>query len=629
MYPLIRRYLRRVDVVYLLLCAACSAISIAVLVSIGQTQLGSNNKASVQLIASLLGLMLAAVFSTADYHALARAWPLHGVVAWGLVLPTLFLHNVNTGLVTIGYDAGGTSNYSWCRVGGMTFQPAELAKISFILTLALHLSQVRGQVNRPKNLLLLFVHIALPAAAIHVQGDDGTALVFLGIGLVMLYAGGLSHWLVAGGLTAGVVGGAALLTLRPGILKGYQFKRILAVLTPDDPALADITYQQNKGAMAIGTGGLTGQGLLSGEHIFVPNAWNDFIFAYLANVLGFLGAAAVLLLLFALCLRTLRTGLQCPDALGCNICVGIFAALFLQCVINIGMNLQVLPVIGVTLPFFSAGGSSVVMVYLCVGLVLAVSRKNRRKKLAVPIELEQLVLSFNHMIERIEDVFTRQSNFSADIAHEIRTPITNLITQTEIALSQTRSQKELEDVLYSSLEEFSRMSRMVSDMLFLAQADNNQLIPEQKTLNLADEVNKVFDFFEAWAEEKEVTLRFTGNGCWVNGDPLMLRRAISNLLSNAIRYTPGQQAVTIQVSESAGQAKLVVENPGAPIAPEHLPRLFDRFYRVDPSRQRKGEGSGIGLAIVKSIVTAHHGSVVVESDSRSTRFILTLPKQMP
>ena len=353
MYPLIRRYLRRVDVVYLLLCAACSAISVVVLLSIGQTQLGSNNKASVQLIASLLGLMLAVVFSTADYHALARAWPLHGVVAWGLVLPTLFLHNVNTGLVTIGYDAGGTSNYSWYRVGGMTFQPAELAKISFILTLALHLSQVRGQVNRPKNLLLLFVHIALPAAAIHVQGDDGTAL----------------------------------LTLRPGILKGYQFKRILAVLTPDDPALADITYQQNKGAMAIGTGGLTGQGLLSGEHIFVPNAWNDFIFAYLANVLGFLGAAAVLLLLFALCLRTLRTGLQCPDALGCNICVGIFAALFLQCVINIGMNLQVLPVIGVTLPFFSAGGSSVVMMYLCVGIVLSVGMNTRRSKL----EMQQIL----------------------------------------------------------------------------------------------------------------------------------------------------------------------------------------------------------------------------------------------
>lgn len=390
MYPLIRRYLRRIDLFMLLLCAVCSVLSVVVLMSIGQTQLGSNNKASVQLIASLLGMMLAAVFSTADYHALARAWPLHGVVAWGLVLPTLFLHNVNTGLLTIGYDAGGTSNYSWYRVGGMTFQPAELAKISFILTLALHLSRVRGQVNRPRNLLLVLLHILLPVAAIHIQGDDGTALVFLGIGFIMLYAGGLSHWLAAGGLAAGIVGGAALLALRPGLLKGYQFKRILAVLTPDDPALADITYQQNKGAMAIGTGGLTGQGLFSGEHIFVPNAWNDFIFAYLANVLGFLGAAAVLVLLLALCLRTLQTGLRCPDALGCNICVGIFAALFLQCVINLGMNLQVLPVIGVTLPFFSAGGSSVVMVYLCVGLVLAVSRKNRRKKLAVPIELEQI-----------------------------------------------------------------------------------------------------------------------------------------------------------------------------------------------------------------------------------------------
>lgn len=387
MLQLTRRYLRQIDGIFLALCAACSVLSVVTLVSIGHNQLGSINKASVQFIASALGILLALIVSTVDYRALARAWPLHAVLAWGMVLPTLLLHNVRLGFLTVGYDAGGTSNYSWYRVGGMTFQPAELAKISFILTLALHLSQVRGQVNRPKNLLLLFVHIALPAAAIHVQGDDGTALVFLGIGLVMLYAGGLSHWLVAGGLTAGVVGGAALLTLRPGILKGYQFKRILAVLTPDDPTLADITYQQNKGAMAIGTGGLTGQGLLSGEHIFVPNAWNDFIFAYLANVLGFLGAAVVLLLLFALCLRTLRTGLQCPDALGCNICVGIFAALFLQCVINIGMNLQVLPVIGVTLPFFSAGGSSVVMMYLCVGIVLSVGMNTRRSKL----EMQQIL----------------------------------------------------------------------------------------------------------------------------------------------------------------------------------------------------------------------------------------------
>ncbi|MDU1268676.1 MAG: ATP-binding protein, partial [Escherichia coli] len=209
----------------------------------------------------------------------------------------------------------------------------------------------------------------------------------------------------------------------------------------------------------------------------------------------------------------------------------------------------------------------------------------------VPIELEQLVLSFNHMIERIEDVFTRQSNFSADIAHEIRTPITNLITQT------------------------------------LAQADNNQLIPEKKMLNLADEVGKVFDFFEALAEDRGVELRFVGDKCQVAGDPLMLRRALSNLLSNALRYTPPSEAIVVRCQTVNHQVQVSVENPGTPIAPEHLPRLFDRFYRVDPSRQRKGEGSGIGLAIVKSIVVAHKGTVAVTSDARGTRFVIMLPER--
>ena len=379
MLELGKNYLKRIDLFYLLLCGACSLLSVVVLVSIGQSQLdGSNDKASVQLIASLLGIMLALIFSTIDYRALARAWPLHAVVAWGLVLPTLLLHNFQAGFMVVGYDAGGTSNYSWYRIGGMTFQPSELAKISFVLTLAYHLAHVRGRVNKPLNLLALLAHVLLPALIIHVQGDDGTALVFLGIGLVMLFAGGLSRWLVAGGLSAVVLGGTALLILRPGILKGYQFRRILAVLRPDDPTLSDFAYQQNKGAMAIGTGGLTGQGLFDGEHIFVPNAWNDFIFSYLANALGFLGAAAVLLLLLGITVRTLNTALKSTDALGRYLCVGIFAALFLQCVINLGMNLQVLPVIGVTLPFFSAGGSSVVMMYLCVGLVLSVGLHAKR-----------------------------------------------------------------------------------------------------------------------------------------------------------------------------------------------------------------------------------------------------------
>ena len=388
MLSLARRYLRRADALYLVLCMVCSALSVVVLMSVEHSQLGgSYSKASVQVIASLLGIMLAVIFSTIDYRALAHAWPLHAVVAWGLVLPTLIFRNVRAGFVVIGYDAGGTSNYSWYKIGGMTFQPAELAKISFILTLAWHMDRVRGKVNRPLNLLLLLLHVALPVLAIHIQGDDGTALVFAGIGILMLFAGGLSIPLALGGLAAAVVGGAGLLITHPNILKGYQFKRILAVLTPEDPSLADIAYQQNKAAMAIGTGGLTGQGLFQDESIFIPNAWNDFIYSYLANALGFLGALAVLALLFAIMLRTLHTAAASADLLGRLLATGVFAALFWQCVINIGMNLQVLPVIGVTLPFFSAGGSSVVMVYLSVGLVMSVGITSRRNAgLARPID---------------------------------------------------------------------------------------------------------------------------------------------------------------------------------------------------------------------------------------------------
>lgn len=161
MLQLTRRYLRQIDGIFLALCAACSVLSVVTLVSIGHNQLGSINKASVQFIASALGILLALIVSTVDYRALARAWPLHAVLAWGMVLPTLLLHNVRLGFLTVGYDAGGTSNYSWYRVGGMTFQPAELAKISFVLTLALHLNHVRGRVNKPANLLALAVHVLL------------------------------------------------------------------------------------------------------------------------------------------------------------------------------------------------------------------------------------------------------------------------------------------------------------------------------------------------------------------------------------------------------------------------------------------------------------------------------------
>ncbi|OBU13223.1 Cu(+)/Ag(+) sensor histidine kinase [Morganella psychrotolerans] len=243
----------------------------------------------------------------------------------------------------------------------------------------------------------------------------------------------------------------------------------------------------------------------------------------------------------------------------------------------------------------------------------------------VPIELAQLVISFNHMLGRIEDVFTRQANFSADIAHEIRTPITNLLTQTEIALSQPRTTKELEDILDSGMEEYHRLAKMVTDMLFLAQADNNQLIPEQSLLNLHTEAMKVIDYYDIVAEEQGISLMLTGEPAYINGDSVMIRRVINNLLSNAVRYTPPEGTIIIAIKQENNLITLMVKNPGTPIAAQHLPRLFDRLYRVDPARRRNGEGSGIGLAIVKSIVTAHHGRIQAESDEDSTRFIISFP----
>jgi two-component system heavy metal sensor histidine kinase CusS len=243
----------------------------------------------------------------------------------------------------------------------------------------------------------------------------------------------------------------------------------------------------------------------------------------------------------------------------------------------------------------------------------------------VPHELLILAKAFNAMLDSIEDSFQRLSNFSADIAHELRTPVTNLTTQTQVALSKARSTEEYREILYSNLEEFERMSKMISDMLFLAQTDNKLLKPEWVKINLAAEVQALFDYFEAWAEERGVVLIWQGDSPVVEGDRLMLRRALSNLFSNAIRHTPQGQAVTVTLMEEPYRAVIRVTNPGIDIPGEHLSKLFDRFYRIDPSRQRKGDGAGLGLAIVKSIVDAHVGTITVTAENGRITFQISLP----
>ncbi|WP_298017182.1 Cu(+)/Ag(+) sensor histidine kinase [uncultured Castellaniella sp.] len=243
----------------------------------------------------------------------------------------------------------------------------------------------------------------------------------------------------------------------------------------------------------------------------------------------------------------------------------------------------------------------------------------------VPAELTELVAAFNDMIGRLEALFQRLSDFSGDIAHELRTPITNLKTQTEVALSQPRDLEQYREILYSNLEEYDRMAKMVSDMLFLAQADNQLLKPEFATVDLNAEIQDLFDYFSAWAEEREVGLDLTGKPVRIQGDRLMIRRTLSNLLSNAIRYTPSGHRVTVNLTTADHQASVQVRNPGPIIPEEHLSRIFDRFYRLDASRQRSGEGAGLGLAIAKSIIEAHGGRIGAQSTTGATIFELSLP----
>jgi two-component system heavy metal sensor histidine kinase CusS len=244
---------------------------------------------------------------------------------------------------------------------------------------------------------------------------------------------------------------------------------------------------------------------------------------------------------------------------------------------------------------------------------------------AVPTELVELATSFNGMLERLENVFRRLSDFSGDIAHELRTPITNLKTHTEVALSQARSVEQYREVLYSNLEEYERMAKMLSDMLFLAQADNNLLKPELVKIDLQAEMRILFDYFGAWAEEREVGLHTLGPQVCILGDRLMIRRALSNLLSNAIRYTPAGGIVTAMFGVESTSARVCIKNPGPPIPPEHIAHIFERFYRPDASRQRSGEGAGLGLAIVKSIVEAHAGKIRAHTTEEANIFEIVLP----
>ncbi|MDC7710745.1 heavy metal sensor histidine kinase [Vogesella indigofera] len=248
---------------------------------------------------------------------------------------------------------------------------------------------------------------------------------------------------------------------------------------------------------------------------------------------------------------------------------------------------------------------------------------------SVPPEMADLAESLNAMLRRLQQDFRKLSEFSSDLAHELRTPISNLLTETQVAIAQPRSADEYRDILASNAEEFQRLARTVSDMLFLAKAEHGLVLPSREQIAIEDEVAALLEFYDALAEEKAIRLQQTGHGRML-GDRLMLRRALSNLLSNALRHTPAGGVVSISLQQDGNMTAVSICNPGPAIPAEQQPRLFDRFYRADPARVAgESDGAGLGLAITRSIVEVHGGSISVTSADDATCFTLRFPAQPP
>lgn len=243
----------------------------------------------------------------------------------------------------------------------------------------------------------------------------------------------------------------------------------------------------------------------------------------------------------------------------------------------------------------------------------------------LPQELADLAKGMNVMLDRLDGGVRQLSQFSDDLAHELRTPIGNLMGKAQVTLSRERPVEAYKEVLETSIEELTRLNRIINDMLFLAQVSQPQTQIPLKPVTLADEATRVSDLFEISAEQKGIRLRLQGRGM-VMADRLMVQRALSNLLSNAIRHSPDEQTIDIGIERCGDEICLWVENAGPGIDPEHLPHLFERFYRAGSGRSRLEGGTGLGLAIVKSIMDVHGGRVEVKSRLEElTRFSLFFP----
>lgn len=327
----------------------------------------------VQLIAASAGILGAAILQSINYRDLASFSVWIGVFCTLFIVYTLFF-----GITVEG--SSGVNARAWIKIpGGITFQPSELVKIGFIVTFSQHLSVLdeNNQIKSFKHIFLVVLHALVPVALIHLQGDDGAAIIFLCMAIFMTFIAGVQIRYFLWALVLGVL---MLPIAWKYVLADYQKQRIMNQLNPESDPL-NMGYQQIQGKLSIASGGLSGYGLSNGPRVAngaVPIQESDFIFSVVGEELGFIGCIALLLLLLFLLFRISIIAMKACDKLGVIMCFGFFGLILSQTVFNLGMCLSLLPVMGVTLPFFSAGGSSAACLYLGIGLVQSVFINKRR-----------------------------------------------------------------------------------------------------------------------------------------------------------------------------------------------------------------------------------------------------------
>ncbi|MCM1329064.1 MAG: FtsW/RodA/SpoVE family cell cycle protein [Ruminococcus sp.] len=373
---IILQYFRKLDKTLFIAVCGVSGFSVLLMYSIVRNGLVSDGHANmykIQFVCLCAGAFAALVLSAFDYHKFVKLWFLYAPAAVGLTLLTF---------TSLAYRPDDSADdVAWINLGFTTLQPSEVLKIAFVMTFALHLSKVGEKINNIGNVALLCIHGAVPTLIVVAQGDDGTALVFFVMFVCMMFAAGISWKYILPCIIAAPI---AVWVLWDKIMLPHQKLRFLVLFEEDpmsDPEFANIAYQQYWGKLALGSGQLFGKGLFADEYVSVPYMHNDFIFTYVGQCFGFIGCIALLSALTFICLKILINSRIAKDDLGKYICIGVFAMMFIHCVLNLGMVLGVMPVIGVPLPFVSQGGTSMASMFVCIGLVMSTyshSEKNYR-----------------------------------------------------------------------------------------------------------------------------------------------------------------------------------------------------------------------------------------------------------